>query len=92
MIRAVFIAGHDSMHAIKICFESRTPRWCARQRERARQVSSRVVEDDTFASIDEPMRKRLRAEVLRRLALLRPDELEWRRPLISVAAVRPASA
>jgi len=55
-------------------------------------VASHVVEDDTFASIDEPMRKRLRAEVLRRLALLRPDELEWRRPLISVAAVRPASA
>ena len=47
------------------------------------------IEDDTFTSLDEPMRRRLRAEVLRRLERLRPDELAWRRPLISVVAVRP---
>jgi SAM-dependent methyltransferase len=47
------------------------------------------VEDDTFLSLDEPMRRRLRAEFLRRLGRLRPDELAWRRPLISVVAVRP---
>ena len=48
------------------------------------------IEDDTFAALDEPMRRRLRAEVLRRLGQLTPDELKWRRPLISVVAVRPA--
>jgi SAM-dependent methyltransferase len=47
------------------------------------------IEDDTFASLDEPMRRRLRAEVLRRLARLPARDLEWRRPLISVVAVRP---
>jgi SAM-dependent methyltransferase len=48
------------------------------------------TEDDTFATLDEPMRRRLRAEVLRRLERLHPDELVWRRPLVSVVGVRPA--
>jgi SAM-dependent methyltransferase len=47
------------------------------------------IEDDTFASLDEPMRQRLRAEVLRRLGELHPEDLQWRRPLISVIGVRP---
>jgi SAM-dependent methyltransferase len=49
------------------------------------------TEDDTFASLDEPMRRRLRAEVLRRLGRLPPADLEWRRPLISVVALRPGA-
>jgi SAM-dependent methyltransferase len=48
------------------------------------------IEDDTFASLEEPMRRRLRAEALRRLGRLPATDLEWRRPLISVVAVRPA--
>jgi SAM-dependent methyltransferase len=47
------------------------------------------TEDDTFASLDEPMRRRLRAELLRRLGRLSSRELEWRRPLISVVAEHP---
>jgi len=42
------------------------------------------IEDLTFESLDEPMRRRLRAEVLRRLERLDPDALVWRRPLVSV--------
>ena len=47
------------------------------------------TEDDTFASLDEPMRRRLRAEVLRRLERLPARALDWRRPLVSVAGQRP---
>ena len=47
------------------------------------------IDDDTFGGLDESMRQRLRAEVLRRLARLPPDDLAWRRPLISVVGVRP---
>jgi SAM-dependent methyltransferase len=47
------------------------------------------TEDDTFASLDEPMRRRLRAEALRRLDRLHSDKLVYRRPLVSVVGVRP---
>ena len=53
-------------------------------------VAEHWTEDDTFASLDEPMRARLRAEVLRRLERLRPDALVWRRPLVSVLGMRPS--
>jgi len=52
-------------------------------------VAEHWTEDETFATLDEPMRRRLRAEVLRRLERLDPDEIVWRRPLVSVAGVRP---
>jgi SAM-dependent methyltransferase len=52
-------------------------------------VAEHWTEDETFATLDEPMRRRLRAEVLRRLERLDPDELVWRRPLVSVVGVRP---
>jgi hypothetical protein len=41
------------------------------------------------ATLDEPMRVRLRAEVLRRLELLDPAALVWRRPLVSVIGRKP---
>jgi SAM-dependent methyltransferase len=47
------------------------------------------TEDDTFASLDEPMRRRLRAEVLRRVSRLPADALVWRRPLVSAVGIRP---
>jgi ubiquinone/menaquinone biosynthesis C-methylase UbiE len=47
------------------------------------------TEDDTFSTLDEPMRRRLRAEVLRRVERLHPDELLWRRPLVSAIGIRP---
>jgi SAM-dependent methyltransferase len=53
-------------------------------------VAEHWTEDDTFASLSEPMRRRLRTEVLRRLERLDPDELVWKRPLVSVVGVRPA--
>jgi SAM-dependent methyltransferase len=46
------------------------------------------TEDDTFAMLDEPMRTRLRADVLRRLERLKADELVWRRPLVSAVGIR----
>lgn len=47
------------------------------------------IEDDVFATLDEPMRRRLRAATLRRLERLAPDTLVWRRPLVSVVGQRP---
>jgi SAM-dependent methyltransferase len=47
------------------------------------------TEDDTFASLDEPMRQRLRVEVLRRVRRLPADALVWRRPLVSAVGIRP---
>lgn len=47
-------------------------------------VAEHWTEDDAFADLDEPTRVRLRAEVLRRLNLLDPEALVWRRPLVSV--------
>ena len=52
-------------------------------------VAEHWTEDDTFASISEPMRHRLRAEVLRRLERTDPELLVWRRPLVSVVGTRP---
>ena len=52
-------------------------------------VAEHWTADDTFAAIDEPMRRRLRAEALRRLHRLHPDELVYRRPLVSVVGIRP---
>jgi SAM-dependent methyltransferase len=52
-------------------------------------VAEHWTEDDTFASLDEPMRARLRSEVRGRLERLTPDELVWRRPLVSVVGTRP---
>ena len=49
------------------------------------------IEDATFEALDEPMRRRLRAEVLRRLERLDPDALVWRRPLVSVVGRRPSA-
>lgn len=48
------------------------------------------IEDDTFDSLDEPMRERLRREVRRRLERLDPELLVWRRPLVSVTGRRPS--
>ena len=77
-------AGFRSVHARTAWLEHRfTP-------QSYLDLLEHWIEDDTFASLDEPTRQRLRAEVLRRLGRFRPDELEWRRPLISVVAVRPA--
>ena len=52
-------------------------------------VAEHWTEDDTFASLDEPMRQRLREELLRRLEDLDTEELLYRRPLVSVVARRP---
>ncbi len=49
------------------------------------------IEDDVFAALDEPMRLRLSAAAVRRLADLDPGSLMWRRPLVSVVARRPRS-
>lgn len=50
------------------------------------------VEDEAFDTLDEPVRRRLRAATLRRLERLPADALVWRRPLVSVVGVRPAKA
>lgn len=47
------------------------------------------TEDDTFATLDEPMRRRLRAAVIRRLERLPADVLLWRRPLVRAVGRRP---
>ncbi len=54
------------------------------------EVAEHWTEDDTFESLSEPMRRRLRQELLRRLERLGPDQLLWKRPLVSVVGVRPA--
>jgi ubiquinone/menaquinone biosynthesis C-methylase UbiE len=54
------------------------------------EVLEHWIEDATFEALDEPMRRRLRAEVLRRLERLDPAALVWRRPLVSVVGRRPA--
>jgi len=43
-----------------------------------------------FATLDEPKRVHLRAEVLRRLGHLDLEALVWRRPLVSVIGRKPA--
>jgi ubiquinone/menaquinone biosynthesis C-methylase UbiE len=52
-------------------------------------VLEQWIEDVTFEELDEPMRRRLRADVLQRLERLDPDALVWRRPLVSVVGRRP---
>ena len=47
------------------------------------------IEDDTFATLSEPMRERLRSEALERLERLEPGQLIWRRPLVGVVGRRP---
>jgi SAM-dependent methyltransferase len=47
------------------------------------------IEDMTFEALDGPIRRRLRADVLRRLDRLDPEALVWRRPLVSVVGRRP---
>jgi SAM-dependent methyltransferase len=46
-------------------------------------------EDDAFTALSSGRRDRLRAALLDRLSRLSADELRWRRPLVSVLAVRP---
>ena len=46
-------------------------------------VAEHWTEDDVFADLDDQARAHLRAEVLRRLELLDPEALVWRRPLVS---------
>lgn len=46
-------------------------------------------EDETFAGLDPARRETLRRTLLERLAGLPPGDLRWRRPLVSVTAVRP---
>lgn len=50
------------------------------------------IEDDTFSTLDAPMRQRLRAATLRRLERLPADALVWRRPLVSVVGRRPVTS
>lgn len=52
-------------------------------------VAEHWTEEDVFASLEEPMRVRLRAEVVRRLERLDPEALVWRRPLVTVVGRRP---
>jgi len=49
------------------------------------------IEDDLFAGLRPSRRNRLRGRLLEDLRLLRPDELVWRRPLVSVIGERPTS-
>ncbi|HET9416965.1 MAG TPA: class I SAM-dependent methyltransferase [Candidatus Limnocylindria bacterium] len=76
-------AGFRSVHAREEWLEHRfTPASYV-------DVAEHWTEEDTFASLDEPMRQGLRAEVVRRLGLLHPDRLVWRRPLVSVVGKVP---
>jgi SAM-dependent methyltransferase len=76
-------AGFRSVHAREEWLEHRyTPRSYL-------NVLEHWIEDVTFEELDEPMRRRLRADVLRRLERLHPDALVWRRPLVSVVGRRP---
>ncbi len=52
-------------------------------------VAEHWTEDDAFAELDEPRRVQLRAEALRRLELLDPEALVWRRPLVSAIGRKP---
>ncbi len=52
-------------------------------------VAEHWTEEDTFASIDETQRGRLRTEVLRRLERVHGDALVWRRPLVNAVGRRP---
>jgi len=76
-------AGFRSVDARDVWLEHRfTPRGYV-------NLAEHWTEDDTFASLDEPMRKRLRAEVLRRLERVDADKLVLRRVLVSALGIRP---
>lgn len=47
------------------------------------------TDDDIFATLAEPVRTALRSRILQRLERLRPEDLRWRRPLVSVVGRRP---
>lgn len=47
------------------------------------------TEDDVFRGLDDRGRRRLRDEVLRRLARTAPEDLLYRRPLVSAIGTRP---
>ena len=53
------------------------------------EVAEHWTEDEVFAALDEPKRVDLRAEVLRRLELIDPEALVWRRPLVSAIGRKP---
>lgn len=75
-------AGFRSVHAREQWLEHRfTPQSYV-------DVLEHWIEDDVFAALDEPMRLRLRAAAVRRLAALDPGALIWRRPLVSVVGRR----
>ena len=76
-------AGFRSVHSEEVWMRHRfTPSGYV-------DLAEHWTEDDTFAALDEPMRRRLRAEVLRRLERLPARALDWRRPLVSAVGRRP---
>ena len=75
--------GFRSVRAEKVWLEHRfTPQGFV-------DVAEHWTEEDSFAPLDERTRHRVRRELLRRLQRLRPSELVYRRPLVSVVARRP---
>ena len=52
-------------------------------------VAEHWTEEDSFSPLDDRTRVRVRRELLRRLQRLRPSELIYRRPLVSVLGRRP---
>jgi SAM-dependent methyltransferase len=52
-------------------------------------VAEHWIEDDVFSALDEPRRAELRDRVIARLEQLDPEELVWRRPLVSVVGRAP---
>lgn len=76
-------AGFRSVQAREVWMEHRfTPAGYV-------DLAEHWTEDDTFASLEQPMRQRLRDEVLRRLEWLPAGALDWRRPLVSALGRRP---
>jgi SAM-dependent methyltransferase len=53
-------------------------------------VAEHWTEDDVFRPLDEPMRRRIRTELVRRLERLDPEALVYRRPLVSAIGLRPS--
>lgn len=47
------------------------------------------TDDDIFGALADPVRAELRSRILYRLERLRPEDLRWRRPLVSVVGRRP---
>lgn len=77
-------AGFRSVHAREEWLEHRyTPRSYA-------DMAEHWIVDETLAALDEPMPRRLRDELLRRLGRLDAGSLVWRRPLVSVVGRRSA--